>query len=168
LNAAGGPPRKPNVPPRLTTPNNRTIYRHDCNRCRYLGAFRAHDLYYCTAQEKHLGMPTVIARFGNDGPDYVSGLAIAPLDPILARALSIVEVGDETTWIPASVRESTVLESDMWARTASELVDAMLHARGRAVAWKRAAKRIWTREVPDKVGRHWCAARDVKMRRRGQ
>jgi hypothetical protein len=34
--------------------------------------------------------------------------------------------------------------------------------------WKRAAKRIWTRAVPDTLGRYHCAARDVRMRRHGR
>ena len=39
---------------------------HDCGRCAYLGRFGAEDLYVC-------GPPgSVIARFGDDGPDYLS------------------------------------------------------------------------------------------------
>jgi len=113
-------------------------------------------------------MPTVIARYGDGGPDYVSGLALEPLDPILAHALYIVETGHDVEWITASVREYTTLEGAMWARTCTELVEAMLHASARAKVWKRAAKRIWTRAVPDTVGRYGNAARDIRYRRHGR
>jgi hypothetical protein len=135
-------------------------YRHDCRECRYLGAYRAHDLYSCL----HGGRPTVLARFGDAGPDYVSGLALAGLDPILAHAVSILEMGEETEWISA-VGPPT---DGGLARTCTELVEAWWHARKRAEVWKRAAKQIWTREVPDRVGRHGCAARCVKMQRHGR
>lgn len=46
-------------------------FQHDCSRCVYLGHFEDHDLYYCA------GEPTVIARFGDEGPDYGSGLPFA-------------------------------------------------------------------------------------------
>jgi hypothetical protein len=57
------------------------------------------------------------------------------------------------------------LERLCWANT--ELALALMAERERARRWKRLAKRIWTREVPDKVGRHGCAARDVRIRGRG-
>jgi hypothetical protein len=146
----------------------RPRYRHDCKRCRYLGSFRAHDLYFCNTATAHFGIPTVLARYGDEEADYVSGIALCPVDPILVRALVIAEVGEETRWIEGSLGEGRRLESAMLARSITELVDAMLHARGRAIAWKRAAKRIWTRAYPDRLGRHGCAARDVKMRRHGR
>jgi len=57
-------------------------YEHDCDNCRYLGSHTTKwwpedksetlfDLYVCAKQRD---MPTVIARYGNDGPDYTSGL----------------------------------------------------------------------------------------------
>jgi hypothetical protein len=140
------------------------IYAHNCSLCRYLGHFRAHDLYYCKAQEAHYGMPTVIARWGNEGPDYVSSLALAPMDPILIQALVIVETGGAADWIAIS-DDYARAEGAMWARSVTELVEAMLHARKRAEIWKRTAKRIWTRCVPDTVGRFGSAARDVRMQR---
>ena len=53
------------------------LYTHDCQNCTYLGIYNLddngrkipHDLYYC-----HSGHPTVIARYGDDGGDYQSGL----------------------------------------------------------------------------------------------
>lgn len=139
-------------------------YAHDCGFCRYLGHYRAHDLYFCKAQEAHYGMATVLARWGNDGPEYISGLAIAPLDPILCHALALVEIGEETEWI-CGLDSYARTEGAMWARSCTDLVEAMLHARKRAEIWKRTAKRIWTRSVPDTVGRFGSVARDIRMRR---
>lgn len=47
----------------------------------------------------------------------------------------------------------------------AELTRELRRARARAALWKRAAKRIWTQNVPERFGRYGCAARDVKMRR---
>jgi hypothetical protein len=47
-----------------------------------LGVFEAHDLYHC----KQGGMPTVIARYGDDGPDYMSGMALADGNSIIFEA----------------------------------------------------------------------------------
>lgn len=49
-------------------------YTHDCEKCVFLGRFEDMDLYYAD----HGGLPdTVIARWGNDGPAYTSGKALA-------------------------------------------------------------------------------------------
>lgn len=59
-------------------------YTHDCSKCKPLGEFGEYDLYYCeTDLEKH---PTVIARFGNEGKDYTSGLVFADYVPAIAEA----------------------------------------------------------------------------------
>lgn len=54
------------------------IYRHDCDRCDFLGTWglfthepQVFDLYVCARDGK---IDTIIARFGNDGPEYSSGL----------------------------------------------------------------------------------------------
>lgn len=60
----------------------RPSYAHDCTECIYLGSHRAHDLYYCVRLR-----PTVLARYGSNAPDYVSGLEVAKVDPILAEAV---------------------------------------------------------------------------------
>ncbi len=57
-------------------------FAHDCENCVFLGSHGQHDLYFCRGGVH----PTVIARFGNDGPDYMSGLAVAHLIPELAEA----------------------------------------------------------------------------------
>lgn len=50
---------------------------HDCAVCRFLGHFEGYDLYICG---EGLGAyrQSVIARYGSEGPQYVS----APLDVI--------------------------------------------------------------------------------------
>ena len=58
-------------------------YKHDCDRCIYLGRWEEYDLYFCAYD---LLGPTVIARFGSDGPDYASGLRVASMIPELAEA----------------------------------------------------------------------------------
>jgi hypothetical protein len=81
------------------------VFKHDCDDCEYLGHFDEHDLYYCKN-----GGPTVIARWGGDGPDYASGMSIAaardfkhtrPEAPGYSRALRTayliaVDMGKET------------------------------------------------------------------------
>ncbi len=52
---------------------------HDCDRCVFLGRYQHgdgvnYDLYYAD----HGGLPdTVIARFGDEGSEYQSGLSFA-------------------------------------------------------------------------------------------
>jgi hypothetical protein len=70
-----------------TTPE-RPRFEHDCESCVFLGRYtrpvadgtgnrrhppRDHDLYYCAGAHD----PTVIARYGSDGPEYASGMEIA-------------------------------------------------------------------------------------------
>lgn len=63
-------------------------FTHDCSTCVYLGRTKAdadasegHDLYF--HKDGHV---TVIARFGSEGPDYISGLPLADKMPALAEA----------------------------------------------------------------------------------
>jgi hypothetical protein len=53
-------------------------FTHDCTNCTFLGRYehegKPHDLYYC-GQAVH--WPTVVARSGDDGPDYCSGMIFA-------------------------------------------------------------------------------------------
>lgn len=56
-------------------------YKHDCDDCIFLGRYDGHDLYF------HKKFPvTVLARFGNNGPDYVSGLLMWKIIPVLHEA----------------------------------------------------------------------------------
>jgi len=46
-------------------------YKHDCDRCIFLGREGEYDLYFCKDE------PTIICRYGNDGPEYGSGITFA-------------------------------------------------------------------------------------------
>ena len=51
------------------------IYKHDCDICIFLGSYRLgidYDLYLCKASK------TIIVRWGSEGPQYDSGLALIP------------------------------------------------------------------------------------------
>ena len=50
------------------------VYKHDCDNCVFLQHFKGYDLYVCQRNGK---IDTVIARFGNDGAEYGSGLEFA-------------------------------------------------------------------------------------------
>lgn len=71
------------------------LYEHDCDNCKFLGRYRQnsqgapYDLYFCPTADS-----TVIARYGDDGPDYVSGMiaARAGAHPALVRALELAKV----------------------------------------------------------------------------
>lgn len=58
---------------------NTPIYKHDCNNCQFLGYFEHEhygtvDLYFCNHT------PTVVARYGHDGWEYMSGMIFANPD----------------------------------------------------------------------------------------
>jgi len=57
-------------------------WKHDCDACEFLGMFDKHDLYYCSSTM----LPTIIARFGSDGPEYKSGMAFKDADKHLREA----------------------------------------------------------------------------------
>ena len=48
-------------------------YKHDCNKCHFLGQYEKYDLYFCPKE------PTVVARYSNegDGYNYNSGMVFA-------------------------------------------------------------------------------------------
>ena len=50
------------------------VFQHDCDLCKFLGHHNGHDMYFCLQGRNS---PTVLARYGNDGPDYTSGLELA-------------------------------------------------------------------------------------------
>jgi hypothetical protein len=58
---------------------------HDCKRCTFLGNHNGFDLYHCLQGGVHQ-MPTVIARYGDDGSSYKSGLPAAEYDSELSVA----------------------------------------------------------------------------------
>ena len=57
-----------------TTGNEKPNYKHDCEKCIYLGVFNGDDLYYCSGSRGNI--PTVISRYGEDG-EYQSGMIFA-------------------------------------------------------------------------------------------
>lgn len=52
--------------------NEKPRYSHDCLECVFLGQFHHYDLYYCPTKG-----PTIICRYGSDGPAYESGIDFA-------------------------------------------------------------------------------------------
>lgn len=60
-------------------------HQHDCGECVFLGNIstsRVYDLYFHSE-----GNETVIARWGSDGSDYISGIPFADRVPELSIAL---------------------------------------------------------------------------------
>ena len=57
-------------------------YTHDCLFCQPLGSFQNHDLYFCDSG----GLPTVLARYGNNPNHVISGLFLADTNLILGEA----------------------------------------------------------------------------------
>jgi hypothetical protein len=55
---------------RRVTSSSAPRFLHDCEECVFLVHYAGHDLYRC---EQGGWRPTIVARFGDDGPDYVSG-----------------------------------------------------------------------------------------------
>ena len=47
-------------------------YKHDCESCRFLGTFFEFDVYLCHQ--------SIIARYGDDGPEYASSMISILLD----------------------------------------------------------------------------------------
>lgn len=58
---------------------NTPRYIHDCKECIYLGQKDEYDLYFCNQGGL---LNTVIARFGNEGPDYISGMSFSDKEPL--------------------------------------------------------------------------------------
>lgn len=51
-------------------PTMKPLHTHDCDACKYLGTVDDYDLYWCP--QRGLGIPTLVARYGSDGPDYTT------------------------------------------------------------------------------------------------
>lgn len=67
--------------------NTTPVFKHDCEACIFLGHWCGRDLWY------HKGVTeTVIARFGNDGMDYISGFAFVGSEPWITKASELSEV----------------------------------------------------------------------------
>jgi hypothetical protein len=57
-------------------------YKHDCNSCIFLGQYYAYDLYFCPSG-------TVVARYGNRGYKYSSGIESNQLNLVEAKRRAI-------------------------------------------------------------------------------
>jgi len=75
----------------FTAVKEKPVYEHDCDECWYLGSYEKwqdgktvlYDLYAHWDE----GQKTVIARYGSDGPDYLSGLPFASHEEVLRVAV---------------------------------------------------------------------------------
>lgn len=45
-------------------------FQHDCEQCEYQGQLGDYDVYVC--RSKRGAAPTLLARYGNDGSQYIS------------------------------------------------------------------------------------------------
>jgi hypothetical protein len=64
-------------------------FRHDCDRCIFLGEVGPHDLYICPPNETWR-RASVVARYGDEGFDYTSmPVEYAEINPVLAFALRL-------------------------------------------------------------------------------
>lgn len=68
-----------------TNLKNEKQFEHDCDNCVFLGNALGADLYVCVGSM----ITSVIARYGDDGPDYISGVATAEMDTRLAVAFTL-------------------------------------------------------------------------------
>ncbi len=50
-------------------------FEHNCSGCTHLDSDAEYDYYFC--RQGGANMPTVIARYGNRGHEYCSGLHVA-------------------------------------------------------------------------------------------
>lgn len=72
-------------------------HRHDCDKCKFLGRFRGHDLYVHDRRPS-FNVVELVARYGSSGPEYASTSVFRhevgriPLLPELAEAYKRAEI----------------------------------------------------------------------------
>lgn len=70
---------------------NEPVYVHDCKQCVYLGNYEHHgvffDLYVCSHKDKIID--TLVARHGNEGPEYCSGVVFIKTHPQIKKAYEL-------------------------------------------------------------------------------
>lgn len=75
-------------------------YTHDCDECCFVGSFHDatdgvdYDLYACPFE------PTVVARYGDEGPDYASGLMFVGNHTALTAAWKATLEGHANKTLP--------------------------------------------------------------------
>ena len=47
-------------------------FEHDCKKCHFLGQYEKYDLYWCETPSELKTLDSLLARYGNDGPEYLS------------------------------------------------------------------------------------------------
>lgn len=62
-----------------TSPVERLVmrYQHDCSCCKPIGQFKEFDIYFCASLDI-----TVVARYGNNGHEYNSGIHLTGMPQI--------------------------------------------------------------------------------------
>lgn len=77
----------------LAGQNERLVmrYQHDCSCCKPLGQWLRHDIYFCDAAGD-----TVVARYGNKGEEYMSGIHLTGMPAIkvavaMAKAANLID-----------------------------------------------------------------------------
>ncbi len=74
---------------------NKPTFIHDCKKCVFLGSVvfeeQLYDLYVCSHKDKEID--TVVARYGDEGREYGSGVyfrdTIPPLGEAYRRAVAL-------------------------------------------------------------------------------
>jgi hypothetical protein len=68
------------------------MWEHDCDDCLFLGTHHQHDLYYCQGVNgRRTRFPTLVARYGSNGPQYKSGVPLLKHDDNLWAAAVLAE-----------------------------------------------------------------------------
>lgn len=80
-------------------------WKHDCDKCEFLGHFEEHDLYWCPGSA--LG-PTVVARWSSAGPDYTSGVSLA-----ICRSLQEMKHTEGVTFTDRALRVAYLIARDL-------------------------------------------------------
>ena len=58
-------------------------YKHDCDKCKFLGEWFEYDLYFHPAEH---GIETIVARSSDVPEDYISGIDLIRYFPALREA----------------------------------------------------------------------------------
>ncbi len=129
----------------------RPRYTHDCaapctsnsSGCVYLGRWREFDLYACVWGDRGC-VSTVIARYGNKGPDYNSGNIFAErgLIPQLVEALARAEERGLSACREGrrDFREMEQLDPRTWKKSPAEMGVAAPRVYGEWLAYKRRSR----------------------------